>query len=237
MIPTVNPAWIQPPGMTLTAVIGMGVLASSNVCAVVRLPILAAYVAGCGASRKHALVLAVLLALGLVGGTVLLGLTATPTADGVHKTLQVSKQAFWVLGFCLVVMGVLTSGLVNPELLPQKWRATSMRLVKADWPGAVLLGVVLGLLQTPACPMCRTELLSVVEAIPVRGLSLSGPILVIGFAAGQSLLALAVGVLIGLLKPNVLLWLRTRMCSIEQRMQLLTGNMLVILGIYFVVVG
>ena len=43
--------------------------------------------------------------------------------------------------------------------------------------------------------------------------------------------------MVGLLKPNLVGWLRTRMCSLEPRMQLLTGNMLVVLGIYFVIVG
>jgi cytochrome c biogenesis protein CcdA len=223
--------------MTLTVAIWMGVLASLNICAVVRLPVLAAYVAGAGTSRKHALLLAGLVALGLAGGTWLLGLTATTVADGIHKTLQVNKHSFWILGFCLIAMGVLVSGLVNPQLVPERWRRVGERLAQANVPGALLLGLVLGLLQTPACPTCRAQLLAVVEAAPAQGLSAGGPILLVGFAVGQSLVALGAGILVGLLKPNLFAWLRTRMCSLEPRMQLLTGNMLVVLGVYFVVVG
>ena len=221
--------------MTLTVAIWMGVLASLNICAVIRLPVLAAYVAGAGTSRRHALILAGLFALGLAGGTGLLGLSATSMADGVHKTLQVNKYSFWTLGVCLIVTGVLVSGLVHSQLVPERCRRVSRRLAQTNLPGALLLGLVLGLLQTPACPTCRTQLLAVVEAAPVQ--SLGGPLLLAGFAAGQGLVALGVGVTIGLLKPSLFAWLRTRMCSLEQRMQLLTGNMLVVLGIYFVIVG
>jgi cytochrome c biogenesis protein CcdA len=236
MVPTLDSISVPPSEMTLAVAIWMGVLASFNICAVVRLPVLAAYVAGAGTSRKHALFLAGLLALGLAGGTWLLGLTAAPVADGVHKTLQVSKSSFWILGLGLIATGVLISGLVNPQLVPETWRRVGQRLAQANVPGALLLGLVLGLLQTPACPTCRAQLLAVVEAAP-RGLSLSAPLLLVGFAAGQGLVALGIGMMVGLLKPKLLAWLRTRMCSIEQRVQLLTGNMLVVLGVYFVIVG
>ncbi len=97
-----------------------------------------------------------------------------------------------------------------------------------------MLGLVLGLLQTPACPTCRVQLLEIVEAVSK---SPSGPALLVGFAAGQGLIALGIGVMVGLLKPSLFAWLRAWLCSLEQRMQLLTGNMLVVLGIYFVIVG
>jgi len=232
MVPTPDSLSIPPAEMTLAVVLWMGVLASFNVCAVVRLPVLAAYVAGAGTSRKHAALLAGLFALGLAGGTWLLGSAATPVADGVHKTLQVNKHSFWILGSCLIGIGVLVSGLVNLPLVPEKWRRIGQRLAPTNVPGALLLGLVLGLLQTPACPTCRVQLLAVAEA-PVQG----GPILLLGFAAAQGLVALGIGLLVALLKPRLFAWLRTQMCSLEQWMQLLTGNMLVVLGVYFVIVG
>jgi hypothetical protein len=73
--------------------------------------------------------------------------------------------------------------------------------------------------------------------VPAGGLPWHGLLLLTGFAAGQSLVVLGVGTLTGLLKPGLIGWLRTRRCSIEPQMQLLTGNMLVVLGIYFVMVG
>ena len=70
-----------------------------------------------------------------------------------------------------------------------------------------------------------------------KNLSLYGLALFVSFALGQGLPLLAVGVLASLLKPDLIKRLRTRMCSIEQRMQLLAGNTLMVLGIYFIVVG
>ncbi len=228
---------MQSAEMTLAVAGWMGVLASLHVCAVLRLPILAAYMVGTGASRKRVLLLAPFLTVGLLSGTVLLGITAIPLADGVHRTLQVSKYLFWILGACLVVVGMPLSGLIDPQLVPERCRKIWERLAKTDALGALLLGFVLGLLQTPACPTCRAELLAVVAAVPAQGSSISLLDLLMGFAAGQSLLAGCVAAWAGLLRPHLLAWLRTRMCSAEPRAQFLTGNMLVMLGIYFVIVG
>jgi len=223
--------------MTLAIAGWMGILASLHVCAVVRLTILAAYMAGTGASRKRALLVAMLLVAGLIGGTVVLGMMATPLADGVHQTLQVSKYLFWMLGACLIAVGVLLSGLIDPQLMPGRCRKIWGHVVKANALGALLLGAVLGLLQTSACPTCRTDLLAVVGATPVPGSSSSNLVLLVAFAAGQSLIAWCVATLVGLLRPDLLAWLRTRMCSAEPRARFLAGNMLVVLGIYFVIVG
>lgn len=237
MVSAFDPTLTQTPEMTLAFATGMGVVASLHVCAAARLPILAAYLASAGGTRKHSLTLTILFALGLAAGTVLVGLTAMPMADGVHRAFQVNKCLFWILGSCLAVVGVLISGLVNLQFVPEKWRSVAERLVRTDGLGALLLGVALGLLQIPACPTCRAELLSVVESTAVGGLPSCNLILLLGFTAGQSCVVLSLGVLISLLRPSLLTWLRTRMCSIEQRLQLLIGNMLVVLGIYFFVVG
>ncbi len=227
-----------PPSEMTPAVAGwMGLLVLLHTCAAVRLPILAAYMAGAGTTRKRVLLLTTLLAAGLFGGTAILGLTAGQAADGVHRTLQASKYSFWVLGACLIVVGIPLSGLIEPQLVPERCRKIWERLVKTDGLGALLLGLVLGLLQTPACPTCRAELLAVIGAAPVQGSSDNSLALLAAFAAGQSLIAWGVAVLAGLVRPSLLAWLRTRMCSAELRAQFLAGNMLVVLGIYFVIVG
>jgi hypothetical protein len=237
MIPSLDPVSVQPPEMTLAAAATMGILASLHVCALVRLPIQVAYVTGAGASTGRVLWLTALFAAGLVGGTVVLGLMATPSAEGVQGTVLVSKYLFWILGACLIVAGVLLAGLIEPQLAPARWRGLCARLTQTDAPGALLLGVIFGLLQTPACPTCRGELLAVLGAGP--GHSFSGPsvILLVAFAAAQSLVPLGTGLLAGVLRPSVFAWLRPRMCSLEQRVRFLAGNLLVVLGLYFVIVG
>jgi cytochrome c-type biogenesis protein len=237
MVSILDPSLTQPSEITLAVSVWMGILASVSVCAAVRLPLLVAYVTATGTTRRHAAILTALFTLGLAGGTVLLGLTVTPTDGGVHQALQVSKGWFWILGLCLAGAGVLISGLINLQFVPPKWRGVAERLVRTDWPGALLLGLVFGLLQTPVCPTCRAGLLAVVEGAAARGSALYGLLLLLAFTAAMSLTALVAGTLTGLLRPRLLAWLRKWMCSIEPRMQLLIGNVLVVIGIYFVVVG
>jgi cytochrome c biogenesis protein CcdA len=131
---------------------------------------------------------------------------------------------------------VLLSGVINPHLLPAKWQKAAQRLGRTGSTGALLLGCAFGLLQTPACPTCGNAVQALVQTAGERS-SFGGILLFAGFAAGQGLMMLAVGVLTSLIVPELLRRLRTKMCSIEQRIQLLAGNVLMILGIYFIIVG
>jgi len=237
VIPTFQDLSTHVSDLTMFTAFMAGTAGSLNLCAAVRLPVLVGYVAGAGRSKRHAVILSALFALGVVAGTVLLGLTAAPAEDGAHRILQVNKGLFWALGPTLFLLGVMISGLVDPQLLPERCRGIAGRLTRVGTPGAFLLGGAFGLLQTPACPSCRAELLIVVEAGATKGAAFTSLILLVAFAAGQSLLVLGTGVLTSLMKPDMVAWLRTRMCSIEQRIQLLAGNVLMVLGIYLVIVG
>lgn len=210
----------------------MGTAASLSLCAVVRLPIVLAYVVGAAGSKQHGVILSALFAFGLITGTAMLGLTTGPADEGLRRVLYMSKYLFCVLGVSLCVAGVLLSGLINPHLLPAGWQTAARWLARAGSPGAFLLGCAFGLLQTPACLHCGSAIRGLVEGAAGGELTLYA-----GFAAGQGLVMLGIGVLTSLVMPDVLRKLRTRMCSIEQRIQLLAGNVLMILGIYFVIVS
>jgi cytochrome c biogenesis protein CcdA len=220
----------------LLAAFVAGTAASLGLCAVVRLPIVTAYVAGAAGSKRHGVLLSILFALGLTAGTSLLGLTAGLYDEGLRFILNWNQFLFWLLGVGLVVTGLLLSGLIPPYLLPAKWQQVATRLAKTGSPGAFLVGCAFGLLQTPASPHCGEALQTLVEAA-AGGSSLQGLFLFTFFAAGQGIILLAVGILTSLLMPDLLRWLRTRMCSIEQRIQWLAGNVLMILGLYFIIVG
>lgn len=226
---------VQSSEATLLTAFMAGTAVSLSLCAVVRLPIVLAYVAGAARSKWHGSVLSVLFALGLIAGTVLLGKMTAAADGGLQGILSMNKYLFWALGAALFVAGVLFSGLVNPRLLPERWQRVAERLARTGSPGAFLLGSAFGLLQTPTCPNCGAAIQTLSEA--ARSSASDGSVLFMAFAAGQSVLMLAVGVLFSLAMPRLLLALRTRMCSVEQRIQLLAGNMLMILGVYFVIVS
>lgn len=237
MIPTIEELALQPEGLTPSVVFWAGMVVSVSLCAAIRLPVVLALIIGVANSRKYALALSVLFTLGLIAGVVLLGTATVPMDDGTHRTLQVDKHLFWGLGIGLFAAGVLVSGLINPRLLPWGLRSVAKALGKTGLPAALFAGLVLGWLQTPACPRCSGTLLSLAQTAGVGGASSSGFVLLASFAAGQSMLVLAVGLLASLLRPDLLIWLRERMCSVEPRIQLVAGNMLMVLGIYFVIVG
>lgn len=237
MLAIIDQFAIQSPETAPSAAFWAGIAASLSLYGVVRLPIVAAYVAGAGHSRKHAAILSILLVLGFIASTMFLGSTAIPTDDGRHRVLHVNGAVFQVLGLALLLVGILISGLINPQLFPEKWRHTAERLGRAALPGAFLLGGALGLLQTGAGPHSGAGLPGLMEAVTAGHASQNGLVPLVSFATGQSLAVLAAGILTALGKPDLLMRLRTWMCSIEQRIQLLAGNLLMVLGIYLVIIG
>ena len=223
--------------MTLSALFWAGIATSLGLCAAIRLPIVVVYVLGAGRSRWHALALSVLFVVGLIAGTVLLSTTITPTGDGSHQVFQADKHLFWGLGLGLFAAGLLVSRLANPQLLPWPLCGVGEIFTKVRWLGALLSGGALGLLQTPACPSCGPSLQALAETARLGGASSDGLLLLAGFAAGQSAIVLCVAVLVSVVRPDLLMWLRSWMCSVEERFQLLAGNLLMVLGLYFVIVG
>lgn len=234
MVPIPGEIAIQPAEGTLPAVFWAGAAASVGLCAAVRLPVVLAYVAGVGRSKKHGLLLSILFALGLVAGMVLLGMTTAVAKDGAHRVLHTDKAVCWGLGLALLVIGVLISGLSGPQILPRRLQKITLCLRNTDMLGALLLGGAFGLLQTPACPSCGPALRALLETVPVES---HGLVPLVSFAAGQSLMVLSVGALTSLIGRDVMTLLRTQICSLEQRAQLLAGNILMVFGVYFVIIG
>ena len=237
MLAIIDQFGMQSPEAGASAAFWAGIAASVSLYGVVGLPIVVAYVAGAGRSRKHAAVLSVLFVLGLIASTMFLGSAAVSTDDGLHRVLHVNGVVFQVLGLALFVVGILISGLISPQLFPEKWRRTVERLGTAALPGAFLLGGALGLLQTWAGPHAGAGLPGLMETVTAERASQNGLVLLVGFAAGQSLAVLAAGLLTALGKPDLFMRLRMWMCSLEQRVQLLAGNLLMVLGIYLVIIG
>jgi cytochrome c biogenesis protein CcdA len=221
----------------LFLVFWIGTIASLSSCTVVRLPVVMGCVAGPGTSKKHGILLTLLFSLGLVISFVVLGSITAFTGGVIHKVLAVNKYIFWVLGIVLFGVGVWISGLLSLRSLPDQWQVIENRLRKRGAVGTFLLGIVFGLLETPACPCCGAGILVLAGVVVAKDLSFFGLLLFASFALGQSVPVLAVGVLTGLVKSDVVRRMRTHVCSIEQRIQLITGNVLMVLGVYLIIVG
>lgn len=237
VISTIDRLIGESPVWALFVVFWIGAVASVSSCTAIRLPVVIGYVAGAGSSKKRAILLTCLFAAGLAVSCVLTGVAMMTVGGAAGKLLNLNKYLYWFLGGLLIVVGVFVSGLVNVRLLPEKWQNLGPRLQKASLAGAGLLGVVFGLLVVPACPCCGAGLLVLAGIAVAKKLSVYGLLLFVSFALGQSLPILAVGVLTALVKPDVIDRARARICSLEERIHLIAGNVLMVVGIYLIVVG
>jgi cytochrome c biogenesis protein CcdA len=129
------------------------------------------------------------------------------------------------------------SGVVSPGLLPRRCQHLAHQLEQARPAGALLFGLLLSLLVMPACPLCGAGLITLAAVVAAKNLVWYGIAIFVSFALGQGLPIVAVGVLTTIVKPELVNRLRTRLCSIDQRVQLLCGNLLMVLGLYFIIVG
>ncbi|UCD48851.1 MAG: sulfite exporter TauE/SafE family protein [Phycisphaerales bacterium] len=237
MISTLDKAVSESPAWALLTVFWIGAIASLSSCTVIRLPVVMGCMAGPGTSKKRGVVLTALFCLGLVVSYVLLGWITAFAGEVVHKVLALNKYVFWFLGVVLFGAGVWISGLLSLRSLPDQWQTNGGRLRRGGALGTFLLGGLFGLLETPACPCCGAGLLVLAGVVVSKELSSFGLLVFASFALGQSVPVLAVGVLTGLVKPDFVRRVRTRICSIEQRIQLIAGNVLMVLGVYLIVVG
>jgi len=237
VLDTLEKLLTESPALALAIIFWIGAVTSLSSCTVIRLPIVLGYVGACGGSKKRALLLTVLFLLGSVISYVLIGAAAAFVGGMVRQLLDTTKVIFWASGALLFIAGAMISGLISPSLLPSGWRHIGTRL---DWvraPGALVFGALFGLLTMPACPLCGAGLIVLAGVVATKSLSLYGLAMFASFALGQGLPIVAVGVLTTIIKPGLIHRLRMHMCSIEQHLQLLCGNLLMVLGIYFIVVG
>ncbi len=228
---------VESPAFALVIIFWIGAVASLTSCMAIRLPIVLGYVATSGDSKRRSLAVTFSFLVGMVVSYVLIGAAAAFVGGAVGKLLQTSKIAFWVTGTLLLVIGVLVSGLINPGSLSERWQKIAARLERMRVAGAILLGLLFGLLMMPACPLCGAGLIVLAGVVMTKSLSWYGLAMFASFALGQGLPVVAVGTLTALLRPGLISVLRKGLCSVDQHVQLLCGNVLVVLGIYFIVVG
>jgi len=228
----------ESPAFALVMIFWVGAVASLNSCTAVRLPIVLGYVAAFGGPKKRSLLLTASFVVGLVISYVLLGAAAAFLSGSMQRLMEASKIIFWVSGGLLIIMGLMVSGMINPRLLSDRWQRIAARLERARTPGALVLGLLFGLLMMPTCPLCGGAGLFVIAGVVAsKHLAWYGLAMFASFALGQGLPIAAIGILTAVLRPGLVSGLRKSLCSIEQHLQLLSGNVLVVLGIYFIVVA
>ncbi len=228
---------VESPSMALVVALWAGVLASLNPYTLLRLPVMAGCVAGVGTLRRQSLAVALVFTLGLVASYVVLGVLIALGDISIDEILKLNKYVYWVFGVALLGAGVWVGGLFGPVSRRDPGNHEVRSLGKATLVGLFLLGMACGLPLIPVGSSSGIGLLVLAKCVAGHGLSWLGLLAFLSFGLGQSAPVLLVGLLTGLLKTPLVRRLRPRLCSIDQQIRLAAGNGLMVLGIYFVIVG
>ncbi len=199
-----------------------GLCTSLNPCAYPMMGAVAGYVWSQG-QRSVARSLA-------VGSAFLAGLAITYTLLGVIGALVGPLLGLSRAGWAWLVGGIcIAAGLVMADLLPLEFPGLS--LLSRYWqrlkglPGAVAMGILLGLVATP----CATPPLAVIVSFAAaqRTVALAG-VLLFAYALGHGLPAIVIGLLAGGLRRL------ERLAPCGRILQIVGGWLIMVVGLYLI---
>ncbi len=224
------------PFLAIFLVFWVGALASLSSCTIVRVPVVLSYVAGAADSKKKAILVTALFVCGLVASYTALGIFFGLVGNLAFAFIQINKYIFWALGVLLLVCGLFVAGLLNVRFLhPTLELKDSLRHMK--YVGAFVFGIFFALLEVPACPCCGSILLIIAGLVVTQNLSAYAVLIFFSFALGQSFPVLAVALSTSLIKTDLIMYLAPKIHRLEERVELLAGNVLMALGVYFLVIA
>jgi len=221
----------ESPFLAIFVVFWVGAVASLGSCTLVRMPVVLGYVAGASDSRKRSFLLSLLFVLGSIFSYTMLGILFGVIGNFAVKLVQISKYIMWVLGILMFLTGLFISGLIKLKAFSSHHHIKS-RFKNASLLGAFLFGLIFALLEMPACPCCGAFLIVIAGIVIAKGSIFYSMIIFMSFAMGQSVPLLAIGSSTSLIK-----YLTPKIARFEGHIRLVAGNMLIILGIYFLVVA
>ena len=219
------------PFLAIFAVFWAGAIASLGSCTLIRIPLIFGYIAGYSDSKRKGIFLLVFFVIGLILSYTVLGMLLGLMGKLTSQLIDFSKYIFWILGALSIVMGLIISGLFGLKLL-NLHSHISNRLKVINAFGAFILGVFLALIEMPTCPSDAPVLLIIVGTVFMSGSYFYAIIAFISFAIGQSVPMLIIGTLTTFIK-----YLTPKIAKYEPVIQLVAGNILIAIGIYFVVIA
>jgi cytochrome c biogenesis protein CcdA len=224
------------PFLALLLVFWAGALASLSSCTIVRVPVALGFIAGATESKKKALFVTVLFVFGLVAAYTVFGMFLGVVGRLAFTIIQFNKYIFYLLGFLLFVFGLFISGLLKLRHLPRMLRfKESFRHVTLL--GAFAFGTFFALIEMPTCPCCGGILLMLASLVVTHNLAPYSVLIFMSFALGQSFPVLAVALSASLIKTDLIMFLESRIRRIEDHINFVAGNMLMTLGIYYLVIA
>jgi len=221
----------ESPFLAILIVFIAGAIASLSSCTIIRIPIVFGYIAGSSNSKRRATFLLIFFVLGLILSYTVLGVLLGVAGNFTSKLINISKYIFWIIGGLLIVAGVFIVGLFRMRFLNFHTHISN-RFKNTNLFGAFIFGIALALLEMPSCPACAPVLLIIASTVFVSGSYHYAILAFISFAIGQSLPTLLIGTSTSLVK-----YLTPKIEKFETYIRLVAGNILIVLGVYFVIIA
>jgi cytochrome c biogenesis protein CcdA len=224
------------PFLAIFLIFWAGALASLSSCTIVRVPVALSFIAGAAESKKKALLVTVLFVSGLIVTYTVFGLFLGIVGRLAYTIVQCNKYIFYLIGFLLFVTGLFISGLVKIKHLPHilQFRESFHHITLI---GVFFFGTLFALLEMPTCPTCGGILLMLASLVVTHDLGHFSILIFVSFALGQSFPVLAVSLSASLLKTDIIMLLASKIQRIEDHIDFVAGNILMTLGIYYLVVA
>jgi cytochrome c biogenesis protein CcdA len=226
----------ESPVLAVVLVFWAGALASLSSCTIVRVPVALGFIAGATESKKKAVFVTVLFVSGLVATYTVFGLFLGLVGSLAFTIIQFNKYIFYLLGLLLFVAGLFISGLLKIKHIPHilQFRENFHHVTLY---GAFTFGTLFALLEMPTCPCCGGILLMLATLVVTHNLAPYAVIIFMSFALGQSFPVLAVALSASLVKTDLIMFLASKIRRIEDHITFIAGNMLITLGIYYLIVA
>jgi len=236
MTSTIQQFIADSPILAVFVVFWAGALASLSSCCIVRVPMVLSYLAGGADSKKRALIVTLFFVVGMTVTYTFLGLFLAVFGDLVFTSVKANKYVFWSLGVALFICGMYIAGLIHIRLIPKSFQLHE-RFKHVTFIGALFFGVFFALIEMPTCPCCGGVLLALAGIVVTQKLSVYAVLIFASFAIGQSFPVMAVAVAMSLVKKDIIMWLTPKVHRLEERVRLLAGNILMVLGVYLFIIA
>ena len=236
MISNIQKLISDTPLLIVSVVFVTGVLTSLSSSTIVRVPVALGFIAGATESKKKALFVTFLFIFGLVTACTVLGLFLGMVGRVAFTIIQCNKYIFYLLGFLLFVFGLFIAGLLKIKRLPSVLQFHES-LKHATFFRAFFFGTFFALIEIPTCPTSAGLLLMLASLVVTHNLAQYSVLIFVSFALGQSLPVLAVALSASLVKTDVIMFLTMKIQRVEDHIDFIAGNMLITLGIYYLVIA
>ena len=208
-----------------------GAILSFSSCTIVRIPIVMGYIGGVATSKKRALFLTFSFVLALVLSYICLGVIFGLASGLLTNMIRWSKYFYYLIGTLALIIGIHMTGLADFELL-RVGKCIIPETKKRGLLGAFLFGIVFAIFEAPTCPCCGPILFIIAGITFSKGRILYAILVFLTYALGQSLPILLIGSFTGIVK-----YISPKVEKIEGAIKVVGGNILIVLALYFFLVG